>query len=379
MVIWSSEIKELEKLHVSLKGQLPNLVKELERLIKADDENIILLYSRRCLEVIITDLCECELKRERGTEPLKGILDKLNKERKVPPHIITSMHGLNELSTYGTHPKDYDLEQVKPVLNNLNIIIKWYLKLKRINIIPKAEKKESKVRLWTDYIEKIKKKVRYGAHEKADKSAKYKRMSFIFLTTFVIITVILFYPKFFKQDTSVNLPSSEGKISIAILPFQNMTNDIKWDRWEIGIQDVLVSFFSGSDDFKVSQKEAVNSILQGEDQSSMGLVTPARINNISKKTGAKILIAGSINRSNVTLRINAQLVNTNSGEVINSFQIDENSEEIFPAVDSLAILMKEFLLISELKNELPINFVILANTKSPKAYNYFIRGLNAFL
>jgi adenylate cyclase len=137
MAIWSSEIKELEKLYQSLKGQLPELEKELEQLIRTDDANVILLYSRRCLEVIITDLCECELKRPRKTEPLKGIIDKLNKEEKVPSHIITSMHGLNELSTYGAHPKDFDPEQVKPVLNNLSTIIKWYLKYKGYH--PKAK------------------------------------------------------------------------------------------------------------------------------------------------------------------------------------------------------------------------------------------------
>ena len=91
MPIWSAEIKELEKLHESIKNQLPDLEKELVKLIKADDENMIHLYSRRCLEVIITDLCECELKRPRKTEPLKGIIDKLHKEEKVPSHIITSM------------------------------------------------------------------------------------------------------------------------------------------------------------------------------------------------------------------------------------------------------------------------------------------------
>ena len=72
MSIWSVEIKQIEQLYESFKGQFPELEKELERLTKADDENMILLYSRRCLEVIITDLCECELKRPRKTEPLKG-------------------------------------------------------------------------------------------------------------------------------------------------------------------------------------------------------------------------------------------------------------------------------------------------------------------
>jgi TolB-like protein/Flp pilus assembly protein TadD len=159
MAIWSSEIKELERLHESLKGQLPDLEKELERLIKADDENMILLYSRRCLEVIITDLCECELKRPRKTEPLKGIIDKLLKEEKVPSHIISSMNGLNELSTYGAHPKDFDPEQVKPVLNNLDIIIKWYLKYKDFQIEGKAKSEEEKIESKSPTVSSVKKSI----------------------------------------------------------------------------------------------------------------------------------------------------------------------------------------------------------------------------
>ena len=149
MAIWSVEIKEIERLYESLKGQLPELEKELGKLIKADDENMILLYSRRCLEVIVTDLCECELKRERGTEPLKGIIDKLNKERKVPSNIITSMDHLNSLSAYGAHPKDFDPIQVKPVLVNLDIVIKWYLKYKELQITGKIEEVKSEIKQGT--------------------------------------------------------------------------------------------------------------------------------------------------------------------------------------------------------------------------------------
>jgi hypothetical protein len=38
MAIWTSEIKVLEKLYVSIKGQLLALEKELGRLIKSDDD-----------------------------------------------------------------------------------------------------------------------------------------------------------------------------------------------------------------------------------------------------------------------------------------------------------------------------------------------------
>ena len=103
MTIWSAEVKDLKNLTESLKGKLPDLEKEIKELIEAENENVVLLFSRRCLEVIVTDLCECELNRPRKTEPLKGIIDKLKKEEKVPSYIITSMLNLNSLSTYGAH------------------------------------------------------------------------------------------------------------------------------------------------------------------------------------------------------------------------------------------------------------------------------------
>jgi adenylate cyclase len=155
MTIWSGEIKELDKLHESFTGQLTDLEKELEQLIITQDANVVMLYSRRCLEVIVSDLCEGELKRPRKTEPLKGIIDKLNSEEKVPSHIITSMHGLNSLSVYGTHPKDFDPEQVKPVLNNLVTIIKWYLKYKDIQISSKKKVEKGEIEIKSDVINSI--------------------------------------------------------------------------------------------------------------------------------------------------------------------------------------------------------------------------------
>jgi TolB-like protein len=76
---------------------------------------------------------------------LKGIIDKLNKEEKVPSYIVTSMHGLNSLATYGAHPKDFDPDQVKPAISNLAIIIKWYLNYKGIVVFTKPSLAEQEV------------------------------------------------------------------------------------------------------------------------------------------------------------------------------------------------------------------------------------------
>ena len=185
MTIWENEIKDLDKLYGSFKGHLPDIVKELEQLIKTDDANVVMLYSRRCLEVIVTDLCETELQRPRKTEPLKGIIDKLNSEEKVPGHIITSMLSLNSMATYGAHPKDFDPEQVKPVLNNLAIIIKWYLKYKDFQVVSKTDLKEEKP------VEHIQQEFTASVNKKTG-SKKLKKGLILIFAGLILVLIILF-------------------------------------------------------------------------------------------------------------------------------------------------------------------------------------------
>ena len=301
MAIWSAEIKELDTLYASIKGQLPGLEKELEQLIKSDDANVIMLYSRRCLEVIITDLCECELKRPRKTEPLKGIIDKLHKDEKVPSHIITSMHGLNELSTYGAHPKDFDPEQVKPVLINLDIIIKWYLKYKDFQTVSKTKSGEERVQVKKESLEGAIKEERKEVHEKPAKAGERKLLSIMALSSILVIAAILAYPKIFKRDTLERLRSSGSRISVAVMPFQNKTNDIKWDVWQDGVQDMLITSLSNSGELKVRQAESITSMIQSGGYTDYASITPFVARTISQKLDAHVFICGSINLAGPTI------------------------------------------------------------------------------
>jgi tetratricopeptide (TPR) repeat protein/TolB-like protein len=382
MTVWSTEIKELDILSESFKGQLPDLEKELERLVKAEDENMILLYSRRCLEVIITDLCECELRRSRKTEPLQGIIDKLNKEEKVPSHIIASMHSLNSLSTFGTHPKDFDPEQVRPVLVNLEIIIKWYLKYKQIVSIGRTEIEEEKSRLKENPMEEVKKETRIEEQENPVRLTRRKFLSGVLISAILVIAVILAYPKIFKQETLEKLRSSGEKITVAVMPFKNMTNDTTLNIWQEAIQYNLTTFLSNySDELKVSPTESIAGLLHKrgfDNYSSYAAITSSDARSISHKLDADFYINGNINQSGSTIRLNAQLVDSKKDEIIKPFRRDGKVEDIIPLMDSLNIMMKNILVISKLGKELSPDFMWYASASSPEAFRYFKSGQNAF-
>ena len=316
---------------------------------------VILLYSRRCLEVIVTDLCECELKRPRKTEPLKGIIDKLHKEEKVPSHIISSMHGLNELSTYGTHPKDFDPEQVKPVLNNLDIIIKWYLKYKNIATISKTDGEEEKIRLRKEPLEEVTIKVRNEVQEKPAKAVKRKLISIVAIGAILIIAAIFAYPKIFKRDTLEKLRASGERISVAVMPFRNMTNDTIWNVWQDGIQyNLITSLSNNPEELKVRQIESITDLLQSKGLTNYASITPSVASDLSQKLDANVCIQGSINQSGSTIRLNAQLVDSKSEEIFKSFQVNGTTENILYIIDSLSMMVRNFLIISILKKKIPI-------------------------
>jgi len=114
----------------------------------------------------------------------------------------------------------------------------------------------------------------------------------------------------------------------------------------------------------------------------MASITPSVASNISQKLDADVFIYGSIKQAGSTMRINAQLIDTRANEALKSFQIEGQSREdnIFPLIDSLSTMVKDFLILSILKKEVPPSIKLFASaaTDSPEAYRYFIYGNNAF-
>ena len=201
----------------------------------------------------------------------------------------------------------------------------------------------------------------------------------ILITVLLIIVAALAWPKIFKRNRPENLRSYNGTISVAVMPFQNMTNDTAWNYWQDGIQVNLITSLSNAEELKVSQLELVNSLLKSRGIVNYASLTPSVASTISQKLDANVFIYGSIKQAGATIRINAQLIDSKSEDAFKSFQIDGTRDKILYLVDSLSGLVKNSLIISKLETEVPLAFQDLATTNSPEAYSYFTYGNFAFL
>jgi TolB-like protein len=291
------------------------LEKELERLVKADDENMVLLYSRRCLEVIITDLCESELKRPRKTEPLKGIIDKLHHEEKVPAYIITSMHGLNDLSTFGAHPKEFSLRQVRTALIDLVTIIEWFFNYKKIEPA-------------------------YAPINNIENQTDFSKI----------------------EGLSLSPTNIQQEKSIIVLPFRDMSPERNQDYFCEGITEEIINALTHIESLKVIARTSAFAFKDRHED----------VRKIGREFNVETLLEGSVRKSGDKLRINAQLIKVSDGSHLWSERYDREMKDIFEIQDEISLAIVDKLRIELFEDEKKL--ILKSKTQNLDAYNHYLKG-----
>jgi TolB-like protein len=92
-------------------------------------------------------------------------------------------------------------------------------------------------------------------------------------------------------------PLSE-KASIAVLPFENIGGDSKWDRFADGITEDIITDLSHSKDLIVIARNSTE-VYKGK---------PADIRQVGRDLGVKYVLEGSIQSLGERIRVTAQLV-----------------------------------------------------------------------
>ena len=106
-------------------------------------------------------------------------------------------------------------------------------------------------------------------------------------------------------------PLSE-KASIAVLPFENIGSDPKWDRFADGITEDIVTDLSHSKDLFVVAR---NSTEVYRDK-------PADVRSIGRDLGVRYVLEGSIQPSGDQVRVTAQLIDARTGSHVWSERYD---------------------------------------------------------
>jgi len=327
-------------------------------------------YASRILPVRIHDLEQEDMKLfEKETGSALRAID----------FVFKTASGVNRpLKNNEDHSQDninktFYSDQINKVAIAIKEII---LGLKAEPVISVKESETKGVKL-----DEFKMKDGRGLHEKSAKLTKGNFISGGIVLAFLLaVAAIIVLPEIFKPNTLDKLRSSGERISVAVMPFQNMTNDTIWNVWQDGIQDILITCLSSSDELRVRQTESIKSILQSKAFSSYASITSSVASTISKKLEADVFISGNIKSAGNTVRLYAQLVDAKTEEVFKSFQIEGTNEEakVFGLVDSLSNKITDFLIVSQLKKTLSYSSQAIVLTYSPVAYRLFMEGESYF-
>ena len=211
-----------------------------------------------------------------------------------------------------------------------------------------------------------------------DAKGRFK-ISDLIIVILIVVVGILAYPKIFNKDRFEGIRDGDGRISVAVMPFQNMSGDTIWDIWQNGIQNELITSLSNSTELSVRTYQTMDDILKSTKHTNYASITPFVASDISRKLEANTFIQGSIKESGDIVRINAQLIDSKTEEIYKTYQLDGNTEDdIFMITDSLSKLVKNYLEIKALEQDIDYEIRKLSNTTSPEAYRFYIQGMKLF-
>lgn len=198
----------------------------------------------------------------------------------------------------------------------------------------------------------------------------------VIIVLLVIVTGFFVYRNFFKPDVSDKLLSADGRISVAVMPFRNMTNDTTWNIWQDGIQEYLTGALANTKELKVRHKDNINTLIQTEGITKIASITPEFAGRISRKLDAGLFVYGTILKSDSITKLQAQLIGTKTNEVLRSFEIDVTGEKgpDFQILDTLRKRLTEYLIINKLIKQNPVYSTLPLSTNSSEAFRCYLLG-----
>src|SRR5262245_56228425 len=198
-------------------------------------------------------------------------------------------------------------------------------------------------------------------------AAQRKRAAFRWLSLgaaglLALLTVMSFLLLRYRQPlTTVELPVPEK--SIAVLPFENRSEDKANAYFAEGIQDEILMRLSKIADLKVISRTSTQHYKSA----------PENLTEIAKQLGVAHIVEGSVQKSGDAVRVHVQLVKASNDSPLWADTFDRKLTDIFSVESEVAKAIADQLRAKLTGQEAQL--ITAKPTDNPEAYDAYLRGL----
>ncbi len=172
------------------------------------------------------------------------------------------------------------------------------------------------------------------------------------------------------EPETTNLTQAAGiqtdRPSIAVLPFSNLSGEVEQEYFSDGITNDIITDLSQLSNLLVIAR---NSVFVYKN-------TPVKVQQIAAELGVTHVLEGSVQKSGNRVRINAQLIDANSGHHLWAQRFDRDLTDIFTLQDEVSKNIVAALAIELTQDEQ--QRLDQSNQAIPQAYDLLLKGLERF-
>ena len=166
------------------------------------------------------------------------------------------------------------------------------------------------------------------------------------------------------------LADGDGRPSLVVLPFDNLSSDPDEDHISDGISEDLATDLSRVHGLFVFSRNVAGELKPRIEPGRRDSVDPVEV---AAKLGADYVLEGSVRRSGDKLRINAQLIDGKTGGHLWAERFDRDSKDVFVVLDEVILKIVDALKVQLTPDE--AQSLGDAQAVNPDAWDLVLRGI----
>src|ERR1700756_3196113 len=191
-----------------------------------------------------------------------------------------------------------------------------------------------------------------------------RKIDFVIIGVFALIIVLLLYDRYLPKKTSwvSGLPEK----SIAILPFENLSEEKANAYFAEGVQDEILTKLATVRDLKVISHTSTAKYKS----------KPENLKAVAQELGVSTVLEGAVQRADDKVRVNVQLIDARADTHLWAKSYDRDLKDVLAVESEVAAQIADALKANLSPSESDV--LAAARTENTEAYDFFLRGQYEF-